>query len=109
MHVDRRRLAPWVAAFVASWLALSACGQTPTAGGSAQPAKPGSPTGAAPASGPADWNTVVAAAKREGRVSLVGPVGDALGNVLVNPFQKEYGITVDLLALPGNAESVGSS
>jgi iron(III) transport system substrate-binding protein len=91
------------ATLLASLLALSACAQAPAASASVQPAKPGAASAVAPAGGSADWDSVVAAAKKEGKVVVVGPVGDAVSGVLVDPFQKQYGITVDFLALPGNA------
>jgi iron(III) transport system substrate-binding protein len=98
MKVGRGPLV-WTTALLAGWLILSGCGQGPAASASLQPAKPGS----ASASGSSDWETVVAAGKREGKVAIIGPVGDAVSNILVDPFQKQYGITVDFIALPGNA------
>ncbi|HLQ31192.1 MAG TPA: extracellular solute-binding protein [Chloroflexota bacterium] len=89
----------WATPLLASWLVLSGCGQGPAASASVQPAKPGS----ASASGSSDWETVVAAGKREGKVAVIGPPGDVVRNVLVDPFQKQYGMTVDYTALPGNA------
>ena len=82
----------------AGLMTLSACGQTATSASSAPAAKP-----AASAAAPADWDSVVAAAKKEGKVSVLGPVGDAMSRILVDPFQQQFGITVDFLALPGNA------
>ncbi|HEX6511582.1 MAG TPA: hypothetical protein VF157_04735, partial [Chloroflexota bacterium] len=87
----------WAAA-LAACLVLAGCGQ-------ASPSQ-GSPGGAAPpASGSTDWNTVLAAAKREGRVSVILPQGDTVNTVLVEPFQKQYGIQVDSSALSGNAST----
>ncbi|HLY66257.1 MAG TPA: extracellular solute-binding protein [Chloroflexota bacterium] len=59
---------------------------------------------------PAEWDAVVAAGKREGKVSLIGPPGDTIRASLVDPFEKQYGITVDYNALPGNqvATKVGT-
>jgi iron(III) transport system substrate-binding protein len=84
---------------LASCLVLSACGQAAAPSSTAQPAKPGT----TPASGSSDWNTVVAGGKGEGKVNLIAPPGDAVTRVLVDEFQKEYGINVEYTALPGSA------
>jgi iron(III) transport system substrate-binding protein len=62
------------------------------------------PRAAAPAAAPpaaqvpSEWDQVVAAAKQEGSVSVIGPTGDDRRAVLTEPFEKQYGITVDFLA-----------
>jgi iron(III) transport system substrate-binding protein len=94
-----RRLIAWAPVVVASGLVLSACGQGSPASPTAQPAKPG----ATSATGSADWDTVVAAGKAEGKVTMIGPPGDAVTNVLVDEFQKQYGISVEYTPLPGSA------
>ena len=108
------------AGILGSLLALSACGQGSAASPSAAPASRGAPATAsasasaaaanpasgsssAAAGGSSDWNAVVAAGKREGKVSLLGPPGDAVRGALVDAFQKQYGITVDYTAMAGNA------
>jgi iron(III) transport system substrate-binding protein len=42
-----------------------------------------------------EWEKVLEAAKKEGKVSLIGPVGGDRRDVLDEPFQKKYGITVE--------------
>jgi iron(III) transport system substrate-binding protein len=73
---------------------LAACGGT-----GAPAAQPSAP--ATQASSPTSWDGVVAAAKREGKVSIIVPAGDTVNNVLVQPFQQQYGISVDYTALSG--------
>src|SRR5207249_9421001 len=90
-----RALPASISSLLASCLVLSACGQ-------GQPS-PAGKAAAPAASASSDWETVLAAAKREGKVTVMGPVGDQLNTLLIDPFQKQYGITVDLTALPGNA------
>ncbi|HEX6512573.1 MAG TPA: extracellular solute-binding protein [Chloroflexota bacterium] len=103
----------WIAIALSSWLALSACGQAPAATSSVQPAAASASAGAQPAKPPAsastaaasstDWDNVVAAGKREGKVSLIGPPGDQVRSALVDAFQKQYGITIDYNAMSGSA------
>jgi iron(III) transport system substrate-binding protein len=45
-----------------------------------------------------EWNKVLEAAKREGKVAVIGPVGNDRRDVLVEPFQKKYGISVEYFA-----------
>src|SRR5574341_1638974 len=40
----------------------------------------------------------LAAGKKEGKVAVIGPVGADRRDVLVEPFQKKYGITVEYFA-----------
>ncbi len=49
-----------------------------------------------------EWEKVLATAKKEGKVSVIGPVGADRRDVLVEPFQKKYGITVDYSADRGS-------
>jgi iron(III) transport system substrate-binding protein len=49
-----------------------------------------------------EWEKVLATAKTEGKVSVIGPVGSDRRDVLVDPFQKKYGITVDYFADRGS-------
>jgi len=121
-----RMATPFAMISLTTWLALAACGGSPAASPSASPAssaptsasaKPAASTSAAAsasagaaasgsaaaaASGSSDWNTVVAAGKKEGKVSLIGPPGDQVRTSLVDAFQKEYGISVDYNAMAGN-------
>ena len=39
-----------------------------------------------------EWEKVLAAGKKEGKVAIIGPVGADRRDVLVEPFQKKYGI-----------------
>jgi ABC-type glycerol-3-phosphate transport system substrate-binding protein len=89
----------WPTIGLVGCLVLSACGQASAPTPTAQPAKPG----ATSATASADWDTVVAAGKGEGKVTLIGPPGDAVTNVLVEEFQTQYGINVEYTALPGSA------
>jgi len=50
----------------------------------------------------AEWDQVLAAAKKEGKVSVIGPVGPDRRDVLTQPFQKKYGITVEYHADRGS-------
>ncbi len=43
----------------------------------------------------AEWDQVLAAAKKEGTVSVIGPVGEDRGDTLKGPFEKKYGIKVE--------------
>ena len=45
-----------------------------------------------------EWNKVLEAAKKEGKVAVIGPVGSDRRDVLVDPFQKRYGISVEYFA-----------
>ena len=49
-----------------------------------------------------EWERILAAAKKEGKVAVIGPVGADRRDVLVEPFQKKYGITVDYSADRGS-------
>jgi iron(III) transport system substrate-binding protein len=49
-----------------------------------------------------EWEKILAAGKKEGKVSVIGPVGSDRRDVLVDPFQKRYGITVDYFADRGS-------
>jgi iron(III) transport system substrate-binding protein len=72
----------------------AACGAAPTprAGQSA-----GGDT-----SGPADWNAVVAAAKREGKLTIYGPEGADLRAGLTRGFQQNYpDIQIDFSGMAG--------
>ncbi|HLY64364.1 MAG TPA: extracellular solute-binding protein [Chloroflexota bacterium] len=80
-------------------LALAGCGSS---GAATSPASAsGKPGGASSASATSEWDSVLAAAKKEGTVSLIGPTGDARRDSLTQPFQKQYGIQVDYLADDG--------
>src|SRR5581483_7792835 len=59
----------------------------------------------ASAAAPADWDGVVAAAKREGKVNIITVPGDVYRQVF-DEFQKKYGITVETLIGNGQADLV---
>ncbi len=42
-----------------------------------------------------EWEKTVAAAKKEGQVSVMGPLGSNTRDALTGPFMKKYGITVE--------------
>src|SRR5207253_9270411 len=45
-----------------------------------------------------EWEKTLAAGKKEGKVAVIGPVGADRRDVLVEPFQKKYGITAEYFA-----------
>src|SRR5262245_4095212 len=49
-----------------------------------------------------EWEKILAAAKKEGKVAVIGPVGADRRDVLVEPFQKKYGIAVEYFADRGS-------
>ena len=50
-----------------------------------------------------EWEKILAAGKKEGTVAVIGPVGADRRDVLVDPFQKKYGITVEYSADRGSS------
>ncbi len=71
-------------------------------GGTAGLPPSGSGSAAKPAASSA-WNDVIAAAKKEGKVSVIGPQGTEMRDALTLGFQKAYpGVEVDLQSLPGD-------
>lgn len=107
--IDASRMATSLAGIsLAALVALSACGSSgasPASPATSPSAKSPSGAAAANASGSSDWDAAVAAAKKEGKVSLIGPPGDQVRASLVDDFQKQYGITVDYNAMAGNQVS----
>ena len=84
------------AALLASCGGTEAPASSPTAAGSA------GATAAKPAAS-AGWNDVISAAKKEGKVSVIGPQGNEMREGLTQGFMKAYpGIEVDLQSLPGD-------
>jgi iron(III) transport system substrate-binding protein len=85
-------------------LIAAGCGAQPAP---SSPPVSTSPAGAAPASAPAapawqaEWDSLLAAAKQEGQVTVSGPSGTGTRDVLVDGFQKKYGIQVEFLGLSG--------
>ncbi len=51
--------------------------------------------GYVPLAGADEWEQVLAAAKKEGTVAVIGPVGGDRSAVLQEPFEKKYGIKVE--------------
>src|SRR4029434_7730094 len=49
----------------------------------------------------AEWESTLAAAKKEGKVSVITDVTATLRDALTLEFQKKYGITVELLGSSG--------
>src|SRR5215211_2187627 len=78
-------------------LMLAAC--TPSATPAAKPteaAKPAAaPTAAPAAAANAEWDRVVAAAKQEGKVVVVGTTTDRLTSAITGAVQTNYGIEVE--------------
>ncbi|MBM2810661.1 MAG: Extracellular solute-binding protein [Chloroflexi bacterium] len=48
-----------------------------------------------------EWDRVLAAAKQEGKVTVIGLEGDATRESLTVPFEQKYGITVEYLSESG--------
>ncbi len=91
-------LIKWSTVVLPSCLVLTACTQAAQPGPTAPPPRPA----ATAASAASEWDTVLAAGKSEGKVTLIGPPGEAVTRVLTDDFQQQYGITVEYTALPGN-------
>jgi iron(III) transport system substrate-binding protein len=82
----------------------AACGPSaapsPAPGSAAGQAAPG---GAGSGQGAPDWDATVAAAKREGRISILGPQGNETRDALTLGFQQQYPeIQVDYQGLAGS-------
>ncbi|HLB29825.1 MAG TPA: ABC transporter substrate-binding protein [Dehalococcoidia bacterium] len=60
-----------------------------------------SPTAATRPAWEQEWDRVVEAAKKEGKVTLAAPLGDAVRKALTEPFEKRYGITVEYQGFSG--------
>ncbi|HLB28608.1 MAG TPA: extracellular solute-binding protein [Dehalococcoidia bacterium] len=88
----------WISSlvFLGSLLAFSACAAEEKA--TPAPATPGTE---AKAPWEQEWEQVLAAAKREGKVVVGGPQGDENRKALSEAFGKRYGITVEYLGAPG--------
>lgn len=52
-----------------------------------------------------EWEKVLAMAKKEGRVDIMGPLGTDTRDALTRPFMKKYGITVDYFGGRGGQQS----
>ena len=90
----------WLMALVAL-LALSAC----AAKEKATPA-PASPTVGAKAPWEEEWERVVVAARREGKVAVLGPAGTAQRETLERAFEKAFpGIDVEYLGESGSVHA----
>ncbi|MBM2811975.1 MAG: ABC-type Fe3+ transport system periplasmic component, partial [Chloroflexi bacterium] len=67
----------------------------------------GAPTAALPpaaGSGASEWDEVLAAARREGTISVTGPPGADTREAFTEAFERKYpGITVDYASQPGSA------
>jgi iron(III) transport system substrate-binding protein len=90
--------------FLVVWLSvlglvLSACGAP--SGQSPAPQSGGQGQQQAQSPQQAEWDRVLAAAKQEGKVTVIGLEGDATREALTIPFQEKYGITVEYLADAG--------
>jgi len=85
-----KRLILWLTLFTAL-LALAAC----AAEEKATPSPSTAPTAAGKPAWEQEWERVLAAAKQEGKLSLMMPTGAATRQPLTEPFEKKYGITVE--------------
>jgi iron(III) transport system substrate-binding protein len=66
----------------------------PTAGQAA-------PTGSQGPDATREWDQLVEAARREGRIAVIGPGGTDVHTVLTEPFQQKYGIEVEFFGASG--------
>src|SRR5712692_8215887 len=87
-------------------LLAAACSPPPTG-------SPGPATGAAPAGQTqpqSEWDRVLAEAKKEGSVAVIGLEGQNTQEALTTPFEKQYGIPVEFFpdAGPGVAPKVAN-
>jgi iron(III) transport system substrate-binding protein len=76
-------------------LALLAAACAPAAPAAPTTAPAAKATTAPAAAANAEWDALVAAAKREGKVAVMGPNGDAARLSLTEPFTSLYGIEVE--------------
>lgn len=89
-------------AFLMLAVSLPAAACAPAAPTAVPTSAPSAATQAVPPqSSASDWDTVVAAAKQEGTVAVIGPPGADRRDSLVQPFENRYGISVEYLAEPG--------
>jgi len=88
----------WLFAVIllAGALALAAC-----AGEEKATPAPTSAAQATPAAWEQEWDQVLAAAKREGKVAVAGPTGTDERRALTEPFQQKYGISVEYFGFAG--------
>ncbi|HLB28971.1 MAG TPA: ABC transporter substrate-binding protein [Dehalococcoidia bacterium] len=87
---------PIAVVLLAGLLALAAC----AAEEKGTPAPAGS-TAATQDLWQQEWDQLVQAAKKEGKVAVVGPVGPDNRRAHIEPFEKKYGISVDYLGVQG--------
>jgi iron(III) transport system substrate-binding protein len=88
----------WLVVAIVGSLLAAACA------GPASPPSAASPqaAGGAPAAAPTEWEQTVAAARREGKVVIMGPAGTESHDALVSGFQRKYpDIAVDMTGLTG--------
>jgi iron(III) transport system substrate-binding protein len=88
-----------LAVLAAATVLAAACAPAAPPAPAAAPAQPA----AAPAAraDTAEWDRVLAAARQEGKVTVLGPTGADLPPALVAPFQQKYGIAVEMTQLRG--------
>jgi iron(III) transport system substrate-binding protein len=84
-----------LAACAPSAPAPAASGSAAASGGASSGAPAAAPPAAPAAS--AEWDRVLAAAKQEGKVAVIGPQGNNLRPALADAFESRYGISVELL------------
>jgi iron(III) transport system substrate-binding protein len=82
---------------VAGLLMLTACAPAASSPAAAPAAAPANPSAAAqaPPAQVSEWDRVLEAAKREGVVSVLGPLGTNPREALTTPFEEQFGIKVD--------------
>ncbi|HLB29333.1 MAG TPA: extracellular solute-binding protein [Dehalococcoidia bacterium] len=90
-----------IPALLAGLLALAACAGEEK---QATPAPAASP-GGGKAAWEEEWDRVLAAAKREGKVTVMGPAGAEARRALTEPFEKKYGISVEYMAGRGSDQA----
>ena len=81
--------------FLQSGGVLAAAAVAASCAPAAPGSQPGAPAASAPVQGDQEWNDLVAAAKKEGKLSLVTTVGDSLRNGVAAFEQAFPGIAVE--------------
>ena len=91
-------------AAVAGCLALAACGGSAPAPATSSAGLPAKPAARAAAGVQTSWDALVAAAKKEGKVTLaVAPGGGASARQVIPPaFKEDFGIDVEVLVGPSS-------
>jgi iron(III) transport system substrate-binding protein len=85
----------WLAALVGLALAALACAPAPAARLPDRPDAPTATAGASGAGGASEWDALVAAARQEGTVAVLGPPTPDLRRRAPEAFQRRFGVTLE--------------